>query len=98
MSSFTRDQVRKVALLSRLEFSDTEADAFAEQLSRILTHVDKLSELNTEGVEPTSHSLPLNNVMRRDVATPCLTNDQALANAPEAEAQCFKVPPIIQEL
>ncbi|MCL5271547.1 MAG: Asp-tRNA(Asn)/Glu-tRNA(Gln) amidotransferase subunit GatC [bacterium] len=96
--TFTRERVRKVALLSRLEFDDTEADAFAAQLSRILDYVAKLDELNTEGVEPTSHSLALSNVLRPDEPRPSLSNAQALANAPEAEAQCFRVPPIIQEL
>lgn len=98
MSQFTREQVRKVALLSRLEFSDEQADVFAGQLSRILEHVDKLGELDTEGVEPTSHALALSNVLRPDVVRPSLANEAALANAPEAEAGCFRVPPIIQEM
>lgn len=97
MSQFTRDEVRKVAVLSRLEFSDEQADAFAGQLGRILTYVEKLSELDTEGVEPTSHALPLSNVLRKDEVRPSLEPHQALANAPEQEAHCFKVPPIIQE-
>jgi len=98
MSAFTRDQVRKVAVLARLEFTDSEADAFAGQLTRILDYVDKLSALDTEGVEPTSHALALVNVLRPDVLRPSLTPEQALANAPQAEAQCFRVPPIIQEM
>jgi aspartyl-tRNA(Asn)/glutamyl-tRNA(Gln) amidotransferase subunit C len=98
MSSFTRDQVRKVATLSRLEFTDEEADAFAGQLSRILEYIEKLNRLDTSRVEPTSHALALTNVMRKDEARPSLTNEQALANAPEAEAGCFRVPPIIQEM
>lgn len=98
MSQFTREQVRKVAMLSRLEFSDAEADAFADQLGRILDYVEKLSALDTTDVEPTSHALTRVNVMRKDEVRPSLTNEQALANAPEAEAQCFRVPPIIQEM
>lgn len=98
MSQFTRQQVRHIALLSRLEFTETQADAFADQLSRILEHVEKLNELDTEGVEPTSHPLALVNVTRPDQTRPSLSNEQALANAPEAEAGCFRVPPIIQEL
>ena len=97
MSRFTREQVRKVAVLSRLEFSDAEADAFADQLSRILTYVEKLNVLDTTDVEPTSHSLALINVLRPDQTRPSLTPAEALANAPETEAQCFRVPPIIQE-
>lgn len=98
MSEFTRDQVRKVAVLSRLEFSDAEADAFAGQLGRILTYVEKLGELDTADVPPTSHALALVNVLRPDVTHESLAPEQALANAPEQEAQCFKVPPIIQEM
>ena len=97
MNAFTREQVRKVALLSRLTFDDQESDAVAQQLSGILDYIDKLNELDTEGIEPTSHSLPLANVLREDRARPSLTTAQALANAPESEAGCFRVPPIIQE-
>jgi aspartyl-tRNA(Asn)/glutamyl-tRNA(Gln) amidotransferase subunit C len=98
MSRLTREQVRKVALLSRLAPSDAEADAMAEQLSRILTHVEKLNELDTAGIEPTSHALTLVNVLREDEARPSLPRERALANAPDQEAGCFRVPPIIQEL
>jgi aspartyl-tRNA(Asn)/glutamyl-tRNA(Gln) amidotransferase subunit C len=97
MSRLTRDQVRKVAVLSRLEFTDEQADAFAGQLSRILTYVEKLNALDTTDVEPTSHALALANVLRPDEPSPSLTAEEALANAPEAESQCFRVPPIIQE-
>ncbi len=98
MSDFTRDDVRKIALLSRLDFTDAEADRCARQLSGILSYVEQLNELDTEGIEPTSHALRLVNVMREDRARPGLDNAAALANAPEAEAGCFKVPPIIQEM
>ncbi len=98
MSPLTREDVRKVALLSRLELTDDQADHFAGQLSRILQYVDQLDELVTDGVAPTSHSLALVNVMREDQVAPSLTNEQALANAPRQEAGCFMVPPIIQEL
>lgn len=95
---FSRDDVRKIAVLARLDLSDEQADAFAGQLGRILTHVDKLGELNTDGVEPTSHSLRLVNVLRDDAVRPSLPNEAALANAPDKESGCFKVPPIIQEM
>lgn len=97
MSTFSREQVQKVALLSRLAFDDSESDAFAEQLSGILDYIEKLNELDTEGIEPTSHSLPLTNVLREDRQRPSLSTAQALANAPEVEDECFRVPPIIQE-
>ena len=98
MSRFTREQVRKVAMLSRLEFSDEQADALAGQLTRILDHVDKLDELNTDGVESTASALTMTNVLREDEPRPSLARDRALANAPEAQAGCFRVPPIIQEM
>jgi aspartyl-tRNA(Asn)/glutamyl-tRNA(Gln) amidotransferase subunit C len=98
MSQFTREEVRRIAVLSRLEFTDAEADALAGQLGRILDYVDQLKALDTEHVEPTSHALRLTNVLRPDTTRPSLSNPQALANAPEAEADCFRVPPIIQEM
>jgi aspartyl-tRNA(Asn)/glutamyl-tRNA(Gln) amidotransferase subunit C len=98
MSAFTREQVRKVALLSRLEFDDDAADMLAHQLSEILTYVEKLGELDTEGVPPSPHALELTNVLREDAPRPSLSNERALANAPDREAGCFRVPPIIQEL
>jgi aspartyl-tRNA(Asn)/glutamyl-tRNA(Gln) amidotransferase subunit C len=97
MSRLTREEVRKVAVLSRLEFSDEQAEAYAGQLSRILDFVEKLNELDTSGVEPTSHALQLTNVLREDAVRPSLPREAALANAPEQEAGCFRVPPIIQE-
>lgn len=97
MSRIDRDTVRHVALLSRLEMSDAEADRFTRELDAILDYVDKLGELDTAGVEPTSHSLRLSNVFREDAVRPSLPAAEALANAPEREDDCFKVPPIIQE-
>jgi aspartyl-tRNA(Asn)/glutamyl-tRNA(Gln) amidotransferase subunit C len=98
MSRLTREDVRKVALLSRLELGDAEADAYARQLSAILDYVQKLDELDTEGVEPSPHAVRLVNVVREDESRPSLGNADALAAAPETEAGCFKVPPIIQEM
>ncbi len=97
MSKINKQDIDKVALLSRLSFTDAEAEKFAGQLSQILEYAEKLNELDTEGVEPTSHCLNLTNVMREDIPQASLTAEQALANAPDAEDQCFKVPPIIQE-
>ena len=97
MSRFSREQVQKVALLSRLEFPPDQADALADQLSHILTYIDKLNELDTEGIEPLSHSLRLTNVLRPDSARPSLSPAEALANAPQTQDGCFRVPQIIQE-
>lgn len=97
MSKITPEDIEKVALLSRLAFTPEEAAAYAEQLTKILDYADKINELDTKDVEPTSHSLAMVNVFRTDERHQCLTNEQALANAPESEDGCFKVPPIIQE-
>ena len=93
----SEETVRHIALLSRLECSDSEIHRFAGDLNGILAYAEKLRELDTRGVEPTSHALRLRNVFREDVVRPSLGNEQALANAPEHEAGHFKVPQIIQE-
>jgi aspartyl-tRNA(Asn)/glutamyl-tRNA(Gln) amidotransferase subunit C len=97
MSKIGRGDIDKVALLSRLAFTPDEADRFAGQLSKILEYADKINALDTDGVEPTSHSIPMTNVFREDAPRPGLTREEALANAPEAEDGCFRVPQILQE-
>lgn len=97
MTKITEDMVRHVALLSRLKFSPQEINAFTLHLNRILEHVDKLNELDTTNVAPTSHSLKMSNVFRPDEIESPLSAEEALSNAPEKEAGCFKVPKIIQE-
>lgn len=90
-------QVRRVALLSRLELSDQEVSQFSTQLSAIVQYIEKLNELDTEGVEPLAHCLPVHNILREDVPKPSLSNDAALANAPERENEFFKVPKILDD-
>ena len=90
-------QVRRVALLSRLELSDEEVVQFSGQLSDIVEYIEKLNELDTDNVEPLAHCLPVHNVLRDDIPRPSLTNDQALANAPEHEDEYFKVPKILDD-
>ena len=90
-------QVRRVALLSRLELSDQEVSQFSTQLSAIFEYIEKLNELDTENVEPLAHCLPIHNVLREDVPQPSLSNDAALANAPEREDEYFKVPKILDD-
>ncbi len=98
MSKVSRQDIEKVARLSRLAFSPEESERFAAQLNSILEYADKINALPTDDIEPTAHGLTLANVFRPDEPRPGLTPDEALANAPETEAQCFKVPPIIQEM
>ena len=90
-------QVRKVAQLARLELSPEEIQAFTGQLEAILEYVNKLNELDTSDVEPLAHCLPVHNRLREDVVQPCLSNDEALANAPERDGEFFKVPKILDD-
>lgn len=91
----SKQDVDKVALLARLEFSATETEAFAEQLGRIVTFVEQLSEVPTEGVEPMAHPLDIHSVVRPDVVSPGLSRDEALANSPSHDDECFRVPAVM---
>ena len=93
----SRQDVEHVARLSRLALSEAEAERMRDQLSGILAYIDKLRALDTMGVEPTSHAVPLLNVMRDDEPRPCLTQDEALANAPDRSNAAFRVPRIIED-
>ena len=86
-----------MALLSRLNLTDNEVHEFSEQLSSILTYVDKLNELDTEGVEPLAHSLPVSNVFRQDIPGESLDREKPLQNAPHRDEQFFRVPPILDD-
>ncbi len=92
--ALTFDEVRKVAKLARLEMSDADLKTMQTQLSAILDYVDQLGQLNTDGVEPLAHPLPVANVFREDVPGVCLTPDEALANAPVRLADFFGVPAV----
>lgn len=87
--------VQYLAHLARIELSPEEIQRFAGQLDEILAHVEKLKSVNTDGVGPTSHVLPLANVYREDENRPSLPTDAALANAPDREGPYFRVPRII---
>ena len=87
--------VETLAHLARIQLSPDELVRFAGQLDGILSYVEKLKQADTEGVPPTSHVLPLNNVFREDKLQPSLPTDRALANAPEREGPYFKVPRVI---
>ncbi len=91
----TPKDVEYVAALSRLEFSESEKEIYAGQLNVILEYVNQLNELDTEGVEPTYHVMPVTNVFREDEVSPSLERDKVLMNAPDTKEGCFKVPGII---
>ena len=92
-----RKDVEHVARLARLALTDGELERMREQLNGILAYIEKLNELDTNAVEPTSHAVPLVNVMRDDANRPCLSQDEALANAPERSGEFFRVPRIIED-
>ena len=92
-----RAAVDHVAKLARLRLTEEERERMSTELGHILEHVERVQALDLDGVEPTSHSLPLKNVLRPDEVTPSLPQDEALAGAPEAEDGRFKVPRIIEE-
>ena len=93
----SREEVLHVARLARLHLSDDELERMREQLDAVLAYIDKLKELDVEGVEPTSHAVPLVDVMRDDENTPCLPQETALANAPDRAGAFFRVPRIIED-
>ena len=88
--------VEYIAHLARLRLSQEEKEKFGAQLSSILTYVEKLNELDTSGVEPTSHVLAMANVMREDALRPSLPTDEALLNAPDRTDDFYRVPKIIE--
>lgn len=88
-------EVRKLALLARLELSDEEVEQIGPQLMRILQFVEKLSELDTDGVEPMTTALDVDNRFRPDQSVPGLTHQQALQNAPACDEDYFLVPPVL---
>lgn len=90
----TRADVEKVARLSRLALSEAELDAMRQQLAAVLDYVEQLGQLDVSGVEPLAHCLPIDNVFRDDVLSPCLPLDEALANAPKRAADFFAVPAV----
>jgi aspartyl-tRNA(Asn)/glutamyl-tRNA(Gln) amidotransferase subunit C len=89
--------VEHVARLSRLALSDGEIETMRVQLNGILGYIETLNGLDTSNVEPTSHAVPVVNVMRDDEPGPCLPRDEALQNAPDRAGEFFRVPRIIED-
>jgi aspartyl-tRNA(Asn)/glutamyl-tRNA(Gln) amidotransferase subunit C len=97
MAGISRDDVAHVARLARLDLTDDEVDRFADQLTAVLEHAADVAALDTTGVPPTAHPLPLANVLRDDVPGPSLDRDEVLAMAPDVEDGRFRVPRILGE-
>jgi aspartyl-tRNA(Asn)/glutamyl-tRNA(Gln) amidotransferase subunit C len=97
MAAITREEVAHLARLARLAVTDEELDRFAEQLDVILKAVARVGEVAAADIPPTSHSVPLTNVLREDVVVPGLDREEALAGAPDAAEHRFRVPRILEE-
>jgi aspartyl-tRNA(Asn)/glutamyl-tRNA(Gln) amidotransferase subunit C len=97
VSQISRDEVAHLARLARLALTDDELDSYASQLDTILGHVSQIQAVDVTGVEPTGNPLKDVNVFRPDVVDPCLTQEEALAEAPNAVDGRFAVPRILGE-
>ncbi len=95
--SLSPEQVRHIARLARLGIEDGEVDRFAGQLSEILDYFERLRQVDTEGVPPTAHTLPIHNVFRDDVPAPSMDPEETLANAPQREDDLFRVRAVLDE-
>ena len=93
--AITIDQVRYIASLARLRFTEEEERIVAKQMSEILDYMAKLGELDTSDVSPMTHVLELSNVLREDEVQERISTGEALSNAPDADAEYFRVPKVI---
>ena len=93
----SREDVEHVARLARLALTPEELERMRAQLNAILVHIDALKAVNTDGVEPTSHAVPVVNVLREDEPRPSCPPDDMLRNAPDRAGQFFRVPRIIED-
>jgi aspartyl-tRNA(Asn)/glutamyl-tRNA(Gln) amidotransferase subunit C len=93
--ALSREEVEKVSLLARLQLSEAELETMTAQLTDILGYVDLLGELDTDGVEPMAHALDVADVFREDQARPSLPREEALANAPKHDDECYRVPAVL---
>jgi aspartyl-tRNA(Asn)/glutamyl-tRNA(Gln) amidotransferase subunit C len=94
--ALSRDEVRWVAHLARLELSNAELATLTLQLSAIVDYVDQLQQVPTDGIEPLAHPLPIHNVFREDEPVPSLTVDEALVNAPDRRDGFYGVPAVLE--
>jgi aspartyl-tRNA(Asn)/glutamyl-tRNA(Gln) amidotransferase subunit C len=90
------EQVRHIAWLARLGLSEEEVEKFSLQLSNIMENFEILKQVDTESVPPATHTIPLQNVFRKDTATESYPRAEILSNAPKQEEDCFKVQAILE--
>ena len=96
MEALTRKDVEAIALLARLSLSDEETERLRRELSAILEHMDTLAGVDTAGIEPMTHAVPMELRLRDDAVAPSLPVERALADAPDADDDMFRVPAIIE--
>lgn len=95
--SISRQDVEKVALLSRLQLTETELSTMTRELAQIVGYVDQLAEVDTDGIEPMAHAVEVLNVFRDDTVRPSLPREEALANAPHRDERGYLVPAVLGE-
>lgn len=96
-TQFTKEQVRHLASLVRIELTDSEVEEFRSELASILSHIDALSEIDTTGVPPTNNGADLLNIQDEDASRPAMPRDQILANAPQREDEYFRVHAVLDQ-
>lgn len=96
MANITKDQMLKTADLARIAISEEEAEMYSSQINEVLAYVNKITELNTDDVKPTTHGIISGNVLRKDEPKRLITQEEALKNAPDTEDGQFKVPAILE--
>jgi aspartyl-tRNA(Asn)/glutamyl-tRNA(Gln) amidotransferase subunit C len=95
--SISRADIEKVALLARLQLTEAELGTMTDELAQIVGYVDQLAEVDTKGIEPMAHAVPVTNVFRDDAVAPSLPRDEALANAPHRDERGYLVPAVLGE-
>ena len=91
----TQADVQKIASLARLKITDEEAETLAAQLAQVITYIEQLNEVDTEGVEPMAHAIEQVNVLAEDAVRDSFSREQMLRNAPSRDDECYRVPPVL---
>ncbi len=96
MPQLNKKDIENVANLSRLQLSEDEKDKLIVHINRLLENFGELAELNTDGVEPTSHTIPVFNVFRKDEVKPSVPVEDVISNGPQVADNCFVVPRVVE--
>ena len=91
----TQADVQKIASLARLKITDEEAETLAAQLAQVITYIEQLNEVDTEGVEPMAHAIEQVNVLAEDTVRDSFSREQILRNATSRDDECYRVPPVL---